>query len=323
MMRHLKAGLVLATFAAFAMMQGSAKAQFLPGSTITSPDGAFTVGISPQGDLYDPGTNVGFLRNADGYDPIAPGSPRDSWGISAGAVGSIADNAGGGTTVTGFGTVFGAHSATTTATDSTGSLGITQNFSFAANNILLDQITVTNLTGAPVAALFQRDVDYDIAPTEFNELTKIPAAGPPVIDTSFNGFESANPLDPYGFSGFPAGGTFGPGDLGAGIKIDLGTLLPGQSTTFDYFYGINSGANNGTGDTTSPSGLTAQAMGLGASLVLTGFSSDGDFNTATNSIILGFGPAVPEPSSIAALGTAIVLCGLGRLRSRNRKNKTA
>src|SRR5438067_11899712 len=66
---------------------------------ITSPDNAFEVGINPQstgtfnggGNLFDPNFAVGFLRTADGYDPIRPGTPREAYGVSAGSVGGYVD----------------------------------------------------------------------------------------------------------------------------------------------------------------------------------------------------------------------------------------
>src|SRR3954449_9130998 len=58
---------------------------------IDSTSGAFSVGVGPDGELYDNTTGTGFRRNADGFDPLAPGTPRDSWGISANGVGAWAD----------------------------------------------------------------------------------------------------------------------------------------------------------------------------------------------------------------------------------------
>ena len=50
-----------------------------------------TVGVDQTGALYDGTTGVGFLRNSDSFDPLAPGTPRDSWGVSAGTVSGQAD----------------------------------------------------------------------------------------------------------------------------------------------------------------------------------------------------------------------------------------
>src|SRR5690242_18820664 len=53
-------------------------------AVITDPGNAFAVGIGTSGELYDTGSGIGFSRLADGYDPLAPGTPRDSWGLSIG-----------------------------------------------------------------------------------------------------------------------------------------------------------------------------------------------------------------------------------------------
>ena len=49
--------------------------------TITNSTGTFSVGIGPNGELFDDSTGVGIRRISDGYDPLAPGTPRDSWGV--------------------------------------------------------------------------------------------------------------------------------------------------------------------------------------------------------------------------------------------------
>ena len=35
--------------------------------------------------------NTPVFRNGDGYDPLQPGTPRDSWGLSYGATSSQGD----------------------------------------------------------------------------------------------------------------------------------------------------------------------------------------------------------------------------------------
>ena len=49
-------------------------------NVITDPSASFSVGIDPSGALYDDSPVVGFRRLSDGYDPLAPGTPRDSVG---------------------------------------------------------------------------------------------------------------------------------------------------------------------------------------------------------------------------------------------------
>ncbi|MFY9969960.1 MAG: hypothetical protein WAK41_11215, partial [Roseiarcus sp.] len=71
----------------------SAQAQAM----ITDPTSSFSVGIGPNGELYDSGTGVGVRRLSDGYDPLAPGSPRDSWGVETSGGSAYGDYASYGT----------------------------------------------------------------------------------------------------------------------------------------------------------------------------------------------------------------------------------
>ena len=63
-----------------------------------------------------------------------------------------------------------------------------------APNVVKVATTVTNISGAAQAMLFQRDVDMDISPTIFTEFSAIDPIAAPVIEASFNGFENADPL---------------------------------------------------------------------------------------------------------------------------------
>ena len=146
----------------------SAQAQ----ATITDPTSSFSVGIGPNGELYDSGTGVGFRRLSDGYDPLAPGSPRNSWGVE-----------------TSGGSAYGdlrelwhpqPHGNDTQSTSaqalansvSTTSVGVTvgQSYKFLQPNVVKVTDTITNTSGGPLTSVvFQRDIDWDVAPTEFNE----------------------------------------------------------------------------------------------------------------------------------------------------------
>ena len=192
-----------------------------------------TVGVDPTGALYDGTTGVGFLRNSDGFDPLAPGTPRDSWGVSAGTVSGQADpyyGAYGGTEnlVSNGSSISGGGTIAVTSDYLNGGAGnlllVTQDMSFVAGNVLQIAETITNVSGSPQAVEFARDVDEDIAPTEYDEVTKAP--GVPlgaVANASYYGFENPSPLVAYTHS-VGSGGTFGPADLGGGILLNLGTL---------------------------------------------------------------------------------------------------
>jgi len=281
--------------------------------TITSPSGGYVVGINGSvGNLFDVPSNIGFLRVADGYDPILPGTPREAWGIAAGAVSGYADpNFVGVLNVAANGSSFLANSASVSTFLNAGSgnlLQVDQSYSFAANNVLKIFTTVTNVSGSSQAVLFSRHVDWDIVPTPFAEVITVPAFGGSVLNASFFGFESPDPL--VSFSS-PGPGVFGPGDLGAAFLLDLGSLANGDSISFNIFHGLSDPGQ-------SEAGLTAQITGLGASYVITGADS-GAAGAPSNFAALAFGAvAVPEPTTWALIG--VVTLGTGAY-SWNKRRK--
>jgi len=277
-------------------------------------NGTFSMGVdSVNGNIYDVPTGIGFRRLSDGYDPIAPGSPREAWGISAGTVAGFADPQDFGVVNISAGTLVingGGTGATISNSllDPTGAslLTLTQTYNFVPGNANVVEITesITNVSGVSQLVNFARNVDWDVAPTEFNENTLVTKLGGPATAASFYGFENPSPLVPFG-SPATVGVVNGPADLGTGVQLNLGTLAAGATTSFDIYYGLNMIGQ-------SPAGLTAQINTLSGSwFTSTGYSSDGDFNTATNSIVMAIGPAissVPEPSSVALLAIGAVSC---------------
>jgi len=277
-------------------------------AAVITSGGGYRVGITTDGNLYDLGANIGFRRPGDGYDPIQPGTPREGYGVSAGAISGVADPFGFGTTLTLVSSSFGANSGTVT-TALSGLLSITQDYSFLADNVLLIRNTVTNVSGLSQAVLYRRAVDFDVAPTQFAEISNVdPTSSNPFI-ASYYGFESADPLTPY--SNPTTGGTFGPADLGGAYDVDLGTLAAGASSTFDVFYAVNTPGQSFTA-------LQGQVAGLGATFEITNYSSD---TGHVNSAILAFGSAdaspVPVPPTVVM--TLIGMSTLGGFGWMRRK----
>lgn len=288
---------------------------------ISSPGGNFQVGIHPQGSLYDLG--VGFRRLADGYDYIQPGTPREAWGVSAGLVAGFVDPYSGGiVNISLPAAAFGPNSASISVFLNAGSgnlLRVDQLYTFAAENVLQIDTSITNVSATSQAVLYSRHVDWDVAPTPFQEFTTILPFGPPILDVSYDGFQSANPLVPLNFPSPPGGGTFlgFPSDTGVALRIDLGTLNPGDTVSFRVFHGINTSPFdpiNNTGQ--SEAALRAQLQALGATWVSSGRGSN---TTNINSAAFGVdlsslstGGEIPEPASWAmcvalGLGTGLFL----------------
>jgi hypothetical protein len=293
-----------ACLAAFGFAIQTSDAQVISDGT-----GSFSVGIDAgTGALYNSGSGIGFRRNSDGFDPLSPGTPRDSWGLSYGATSSQGDpfNFGNANqTVSSSG--FGANSGFVVNDIGGGLISLRQDYSFVAANVLKVHHTITNTSGSAQNILLQRDVDWDVAPTAFGETSTVPGGAPAyVTEASFYGFENPDPLAPYGSNALPAGGVFGPSDLGGGIKVDLLALSDGASITFDYFYGI-------TAEGQTDAGLVAQMAALGIAYIVDTGSSDGGSNGAAIGVALS---AVPEPASLSIIGASLI--GFGLLRRRQR-----
>lgn len=232
---------------------------------IVSPNGQFIAGIGPQGNLFDAAFGIGLERAtpAPAIDVIAPGTPREAWGVSAGAVGGFVDadlgpGGQGGSNLLGVrgltfnivpngptvpqGVVLAA--PVTVSNFLNAGLGnilrINQTFSFAPgnDNVLRINVSITNVSGVNQSNVqFRRLADFDVFPTQFREITRADPLAGPVTSASFGGDsvlpsnplnETPNPVLPFLYP--TAGGVRGAGtglDLGAGVTVSLGDI-PGD-----------------------------------------------------------------------------------------------
>jgi len=281
----------------------------IAGGVITN--GSYSVGIGANGELYDNATGVGFRRLSDGYDPLAPGTPRDSWGITTSLGSAWADqNFYGMSGITGTTFTQGASWAKAVSSTSVGAL-VTHSYGFVAPNIVKVHQVVTNTSGGNLAFTFQRNWDLDIAPTTFTENSYGHVGVHPfVVDSTYFGFENPDPAVAYTQS--CAANCNALGDLGGGIKAGTWYLNAGGSMSFNYFYGISN-----VGEDSDH--LTAQM-----------FLADSDYNILTqssenglypqhglNSAAIGFN-AVPEPAS-----WALMIVGFGMVGAAARRRRIA
>jgi hypothetical protein len=123
-----------------------------------------------------------------------------------------------------------------------------------APNAFQGNISITNTGTDKVAdVVYRRVMDWDVPPTEFNEFVShfgveenLESAGGNVRFASNNGFATSDPRS-YPYEIFPYGtidSNFfqkGPSDHGSVFDFAFGDLDPGQSRTFNIFYGA--GAN--------------------------------------------------------------------------------
>jgi hypothetical protein len=281
----------LVTGAAFAVLATAAAA---PAGAVVISNGAYSVGINQYGQLLsqdDSGADVGFRRNSDGAEVIYAGAPRESWGVN----GAYADDVGG--TSDGLLTSSLSSTATTAlSTVTTADFSVVQSFSFVSENILAINVSLTNISGGDLAAVFQRLADFDADPN--SDETVIDPFGNTAENTSL-GFDDASTLNPWAFPlCYACSASY---DAGAGFRANLGNLAAGQTTYFTYFYGVGAGSDD----------LAVQMQAAGAKDILVVTGQDGTLSAA-------MGLAVPEPST-----WAMMLLGFFGLGSMVRRRKAA
>lgn len=221
--------------------------------------GATSLGVNDSaelnffGDGPGGGLTYGVYRDPIG-DAISPGCPCEGWGVS-----TVFD----GTATSGFanqslgfggltGGVFGSTANTASSTIGLSGAPITVQHLFGPSlqaDIFQVNVNITN-NGDTTAEnlIYRRVMDWDVPPTEFNEfvthqgvVANLVANGGNVLFASDDGFASGDPLTgPSSIITESENTDFidlGPEDHGSLFDFAFGNLAPGETRSFNIFYG--------------------------------------------------------------------------------------
>lgn len=247
-----------------------------PGAVISN--GTVTLGL--YGESHLSFNNVGLSYG--GNDAIAIGCYCEGWGVGdtiSGVSGYANESTDGGTqnmTLLSF-------TSTPSSANSVVRIGstfqVTHNWHpSSAPNLYEATVGITNISGAPVNAVYRRVMDWDIAPSFFYEYVTNQGTTD-VLHSDNSGFNTANPLVPAAHMGATGQFTdYGPTDQGATFDFNVGSLAPGQSKQFRIYYG---GANT---EANALAALTA----VGAQVYSLGQPFGGQATGAPNTYIFGY-----------------------------------
>lgn len=228
----------------------------------TIDNGVVRLGINAAGQLnfMDPEfgalTGVRFLPT--GNEATAPGCPCEGWGAGdelTGMSGWANQDEGGefNLDVVDF-TIDEVAGEVVSVVDVLGDgatqvMRVTHRYAPSTTEFLYQAtVTIENLTDADIQPRYRRVMDWDVEPTAFSEFVTIDGVvGENLRYSSTNGFDTANPLSMPNTSGYligpgtESGGDFfadaGPNDHGALFDFGFDPLPPGETRSFNIFYG--------------------------------------------------------------------------------------
>ena len=295
-------------------------------------NGTVQLGVNDDGSLIvdaDGTTNdgIGLTYLPTHGEALAPGCFCEGWGMidftnPTNAFGVSRDNdtinAGNGTstfTVTGTGTdaLSTGSSAVSVVNITMGGTAwarVTQDFHPSASPFLYeDTVTILNTGTTSIGDLgFRRVMDWDVPPTEFEEVVTIKGWGnAALIHSSDDGFHSSDMNDSLVGSGLQPGTedqdftNSGPDDHGAAFDFDFGTLPRGAQKQFNIYYGA---AGNPTDALAALTTVGAEVYSLG---MPSNFATDDPNFGTPNTFIFAFkgltSPIVGGvPVSVSTLG---------------------
>lgn len=242
-------------------------------------NGTVQLGIHDQGHLNVGGgppssgtgtTVVGLRYIPTGAEATAPGCLCEGWGAAdaiSGETGYANEAVDGVVNIGIVSSVFTASTAVTVG-DIGGVLEVTHDYHPSPVTPFLYEVTVTieNTSAATVDPRYRRVMDWDIEPTAFSEFVTIDTGtAANIIFASDDGFATANPLGAQStllFGGPPPVVVYdsGPSDHGALWDFDFDDLAPGESVTFNTYYGA---AGTEAGALGALAAVSAEAFSLG------------------------------------------------------------
>jgi hypothetical protein len=244
--------IVVAMLSPLAMPSASAAAGDT-GAVITN--GTVSLGVFDAGNLNFGG--VGLLFNATGNDSTYPGCTCEGWGVGDATSGNsgFANDAEAYQNVTIENFTSTASTATSVVIVDDGSANnlfrVTHAYtpSVETPNLYQVDVSIENISGAPVDLRYRRYMDWDIEPTAFNEFVTIGGTAGASDVQSANVTFAGDTADPLVAAGGTSGDVVdsGPADLAASFTFDFGALAAGATKTFTTFYGgaaTQTAANN-------------------------------------------------------------------------------
>ncbi|MBU2075746.1 MAG: Ig-like domain repeat protein [Actinobacteria bacterium] len=127
-------------------------------------------------------------------------------------------------------------------------------------NAHLVRVTIQNVSDQDTLLRYRRTIDWDVAPTAFNEIvTSVTGNLPEMAFMSNDGFASPDPLSRRDSRGATGNFVYGPKDQGSLLDLDFGELGPGERRVFTLALG---GAASQAEAQEVLDGLSAQAYSM-------------------------------------------------------------
>ncbi len=233
---------------ALAVLPGSNAGATPPFSIIDN--GTVQLGVHAEGHLNVPGgvpssgtgtTFVGLRFLPTGAEATSPGCLCEGWGVwdSVGGASGYVNEALGSASVVVSAPPVATPNSVITQVDAAGTFRVTHDYHPSATPFLYEvTVTIENISAAAANAVYRRVMDWDVEPTAFSEFVTIQGTPSALVFSSDNGFATSDPSVAAGFLLFSGEAVdSGPSDHGAVFDFDFGNLNPGETTSFNTYYG--------------------------------------------------------------------------------------